>query len=94
MIPVIRIPTVASAIISAVKDGADVINLSLGGETGSEVLKASVSYANNHGIPVIAAVGNGGLVMLIFLLHMKVLSESPRLGLMGELQTFLILGKE
>ena len=53
--------TVASAIITAVKDGADVINLSLGGENGSEVLKQSVSYANNHGIPVIAAVGNEGI---------------------------------
>jgi subtilisin family serine protease len=53
--------TVASAIISAVKDGADVINLSLGGETGSEVLKQSVSYAKDHGVPVIAAVGNEGV---------------------------------
>jgi hypothetical protein len=53
--------TVATAIISAVKDGADVINLSLGGETGSEVLKQSVYYAKDHGVPVIAAVGNEGV---------------------------------
>ncbi len=52
--------TVASAIVSAVHDGADVINLSLGGEEGSEVLKQAVSYSLNHGVTIVAAVGNEG----------------------------------
>ena len=76
------------------KDGADVINLSLGGETGSEVLKASSPMLITMESPSLRLLEMKELVMLIFLLHMKVLSESPRLGLMGELQTFLILGKE
>ena len=42
-------------------DGADVINLSLGGAQGSEVLKQAVSYALHHGIPLVAAVGNQGV---------------------------------
>lgn len=53
--------TVASAIVSAVQDGADVINLSLGGEHGSEVLKQAVHYALENGVPLVASVGNEGV---------------------------------
>ena len=53
--------TVASAIVNAVQDGADLINLSLGGEQGSEVLKQAVSFAIANGDPLIAAVGNDGI---------------------------------
>lgn len=52
--------TVANAIVSAVHSGADIINLSLGGEAGSEVLREAVSYALKSGVPVVAAVGNDG----------------------------------
>jgi len=58
--------TVASAIVSAVQDGADVINLSLGGEEGSEVLRQAISYASVHGVSVVAAVGNEGLGLVNF----------------------------
>ncbi len=53
--------TVASAILHAIEDGADVINISLGGEEGSEVLRRAVSYALEQGIPVVASVGNDGI---------------------------------
>ena len=53
--------TVASAIISAVEDGADVINLSLGGDQGSMVLEQAVSHALLNGVSLVAAVGNEGL---------------------------------
>jgi len=53
--------TVASAIFHAVQDGADVINISLGGEEGSEVLRRAVSYALEQGVPVVASVGNDGI---------------------------------
>jgi subtilisin family serine protease len=85
--------TVASAIISAVKDGADVINLSLGGETGSEVLKASVSYANNHGIPVIAAVGNEGVGYVNFPAAYEGVIGVASVGANGRIANFSNFGK-
>ena len=53
--------TVAYAIFHAVQDGADVINISLGGGQGSEVLRRAVSYAVEKGVPVVASVGNDGI---------------------------------
>ena len=53
--------TVASAIVTAVQDGADVINLSLGGMNGNEVLNRAVFYALEHEVPLVAAVGNDGI---------------------------------
>ena len=58
--------TVASAILRAVQDGADVINISLGGEQGSEVLQRAVSYALDGGVPVVASVGNDGTGVVNF----------------------------
>lgn len=52
--------TVASAIVRSVQDGARVINLSLGGHEGSAVLSNSISYARDHGVFIVAAVGNDG----------------------------------
>lgn len=52
--------TVASGIVKAVQDGASVINLSLGAEHGSDVLKQAVEYARENGVSIIAAVGNEG----------------------------------
>ncbi len=39
---------------------ADIINVSLGIHSDDSVLRAAVSYAEENGIPIIAAVGNGG----------------------------------
>lgn len=48
--------TVAQAIIDAAEDGADVINLSLGGRGGSKVIDEAIQYAVTLGaIPVVAA---------------------------------------
>ena len=52
--------TVASGIVKAVQDGARVINLSLGTEHGSDVLKRAVEHARESGVSIIAAVGNEG----------------------------------
>ena len=52
--------TVASGIVKAVQDGARVINLSLGAEHGSDVLKRAVEHARESGVSIIAAVGNEG----------------------------------
>jgi thermitase len=49
---------VAKGITFAVDQGADIINLSLGGASGSGALADAVQYADNHGRLVVAATGN------------------------------------
>lgn len=49
---------IAEAIRFAADNGADVINLSLGGAGESQVLEEAVNYAYNKGVVVVAAAGN------------------------------------
>ncbi|WP_430506362.1 S8 family serine peptidase [Haloparvum sp. PAK95] len=51
---------IADAIEYATDQGADVINLSLGGSSGSSTLKNAVEYAYNNGVYLAAAAGNDG----------------------------------
>lgn len=51
---------VARGIEWAVDHGADVINLSLGSSTPSEVIRAAIQYAQAKGVLVVAAAGNDG----------------------------------
>lgn len=50
----------AQGIIWAVDHGADVINVSLGGQWASSALESAVQYADRRGVVVVAAVGNDG----------------------------------
>jgi subtilisin family serine protease len=55
---------IAAGIVYAADNGARVINLSLGGESFSQLLQDAVNYAYNKGALVVAAAGNnGGAVM-------------------------------
>ncbi|MGD2183781.1 S8 family peptidase [Lusitaniella coriacea] len=49
---------IAEAIRFAADNGADVINMSLGGPSPSEIMEEAVNYAYNKGVVVIAAAGN------------------------------------
>jgi len=49
---------VANGIIHATDKGADIISMSLGGYSDSELLHEAIRYAYDHGVLVIAAAGN------------------------------------
>lgn len=51
---------VANGIVWAADQGAQVINMSLGGSSSSQVLEDAVNYAWNRGSVVVAAAGNNG----------------------------------
>jgi len=51
---------IASGIIWAVDNGAEVINMSLGGPSDSSTLEEAIDYAWSKGVAVIAAAGNSG----------------------------------
>lgn len=53
--------TIASAIAYAVAHGADVINLSLGGEQDDPILHSAIQQAVSQGVVVVGAAGNSGL---------------------------------
>ncbi len=51
---------VIAGIVYATDNGADIINLSLGGEERSEALQEAVNYSHAEGVLLIAATGNTG----------------------------------
>lgn len=56
-----RYSHVASAIVRAVDEGAQIINMSLGGVNSSQLLQDAVNYASSNGVMLIAAAGNNGI---------------------------------
>ncbi len=61
-----RYSSVASAIVRAADDGAQIINLSLGGANSSQILQDAVDYATSRGVLVIAAAGNNGSSTVLY----------------------------
>lgn len=57
---------VAAGIIWAADNGAQVINLSLGGSADSTTLKNAVAYAYNKGVTIVAAAGNDGTSVISY----------------------------
>jgi hypothetical protein len=58
--------TLAEAILVAVDNGADVINMSLGGYGDSRLLQEAVAYATERGVVMVAASGNDGIGNLTY----------------------------
>lgn len=54
------ISDIAEAVKYAADNGADVINLSLGGRTGSRILEGACKYAKKKGCVIVCAAGNDG----------------------------------
>ncbi|MBT3375935.1 MAG: S8 family serine peptidase [Lentisphaerae bacterium] len=52
--------TLADGIILAVDQGADVLNLSLGMQSDSRIVREAIEYALENGVAVVAAAGNDG----------------------------------
>lgn len=57
---------IAESIRWAADNGADVINMSLGGPVPSRILQDAVAYAHRKGVTVVAAAGNNGWSMPSF----------------------------
>ncbi len=51
---------IAQAIIHAADHGAKIINMSLGGSSGSPTTDSAISYARSRGVTLLAAAGNDG----------------------------------
>ena len=58
--------SVAQGIYAAVADGAQIINMSLGGTGDSAILKAAVQYAIDSGVVLVAAAGNEGVTTVSY----------------------------
>ncbi len=52
---------IADGIYWATDNGADIINMSLGGSSDLDILRDAVDYAWNHGVVVVCAAGNDGV---------------------------------
>ncbi len=52
---------IAEGIYWATDNGADIINMSLGGSSDLDILEDAVNYAWNHGVVVVCAAGNDGV---------------------------------
>lgn len=52
---------IANGIIWAADNGAKVINMSLGGSSGSSTVQSAINYAWNKGVVIVAAAGNEGI---------------------------------
>ena len=85
--------TVASGIVKAVQDGARVINLSLGAEYGSDVLKHAVGYARENGVSIVAAVGNDGEGLVNFPAAYDGVIGVSSVGKNGQVSSFSNYGK-
>ncbi|MDD3958336.1 MAG: S8 family serine peptidase, partial [Candidatus Izemoplasmatales bacterium] len=61
-----RDSSIIEGIYYAVEQGADVINISLGGPSNNALTANAIAYAMEHGVPVVCASGNDGSDALVY----------------------------
>ncbi|NDC88340.1 MAG: hypothetical protein EB075_05970, partial [Bacteroidetes bacterium] len=84
----------ALAVVAAVEDGAGVINLSLGAEQGSAVLRDAISYAISRDVVVVAATGNEGVGIVNYPAAYDGVIGVSSIGTSGRVSSFSNYGKE
>jgi len=79
---------------AAVEDGAGVINLSLGAEQGSSVLRDAVAYALSRDVVVVAATGNEGVGIVNYPAAYEGVVGVSSVGTSGRVSSFSNYGNE
>lgn len=83
---------IARAIIDASNNGADVINLSLGGLQPSQTLQSAVDYALEQGVILVAAGGNSGQQTPLYPARYEGVVSVGAVNQQGEVSSFNHLG--
>lgn len=60
---------VAAALVWATDHGVQIVNMSLGGSSYSQIMQDAVSYAAGNGVLMVAASGNGGTNFVLYPAH-------------------------
>jgi len=84
---------VAEAIYYAAENGADIINMSLGGPEQCQVVKEAMEYANENGILIIVSSGNSGDGIMYPAAYQEAMSVGA-FGQGGEIEDYSCRGKE
>jgi thermitase len=85
---------VISAIYQAVSSGADIINLSLGGQNHSQLLEQAVNYAVANGVQVVAGAGNTGTEGVFYPAKYPNVIAVGSYGMDGKRSSFSTYGNE
>ena len=86
--------TVAKGIVEAVDQGADIINLSLGGMDSSIVMDNAIEYAKLNNVMVVSAVGNEGVQGVSFPARHKDVVAVASVDAKSRVSTFSNYGEE
>ncbi|MEI6477735.1 MAG: S8 family peptidase [bacterium] len=80
--------TVAAGILYATDHGAQIINLSLGSSTGTQIMSDAIQYAISHNVVVVAAAGNSGSSSPIYPAAYPGVISVASAGQTGQLSSF------
>ena len=86
--------TVAKGIVAAVDQGADIINLSLGGMNSSIVMDNAIEYAKSNNVLMVSAVGNEGARGVSFPARHKDVVAVASVDAKSRVSTFSNYGEE
>lgn len=84
----------AKALIYATDNGADIINMSLGGYIDSEIIREAVSYATSKGVFLVAAAGNTGNNDILYPAKLEGVISVGSIGTEGAISSFSSRNKD